>query len=247
MSMQTVLVEATEVRKLTALEDRHWWYAERRHILRTMTFEAFPTDRVGRVAVDVGAAGGGNTRILQRSGFFAIPLEYGPDGATVARERGLPAVRGDACRLPLGGGCVDLLVAFDVLEHIDDERAAMAEFRRVLRPGGLMFVAVPADMRLWSAHDEAVGHVRRYDRASLSEVVTGAGFEVLEIKSWNVLLRPLVSFRRRRAAGSDLGEIGPITNWVLGRLIALERFLPFLHGQSGVSLILRARPATVHG
>jgi SAM-dependent methyltransferase len=245
--MQTVLVEGTEVRKLTALEDRHWWYAERRRILRTMAREAFPADRAGRVAVDVGAAGGGNTRVLQRSGFLAVPLEYGPDGAGVARERGLPSVRGDACRLPLVGDCVDLLVAFDVLEHIDDDRTAMAEFHRVLRPGGLLFIAVPADMRLWSAHDEAVGHVRRYDRAGLSEVVADAGFEVLEVKSWNVLLRPLVSFRRRRATESDLGEIRPITNWVLGRVIALERFLPFLHGQGGVSLILRARRVTVHG
>ncbi len=63
--------------------------------------------------------------------------------------------------LPMRSGSIDLVVAFDVLEHILDDAAALREVERVLRPGGCLLVTVPADMDLWSAHDEAVGHVRR--------------------------------------------------------------------------------------
>jgi SAM-dependent methyltransferase len=153
----------------------------------------------------------------------------------------LPVVRGDACRLPFASGGADVVLAFDVLEHLADDAGALREFFRVLRPGGLLWVSVPADMRLWSAHDVAVGHVKRYSRAELVRAVRGAGFELMDVSSWNVLLRPIVDMRRRRATGSDLGDIGLVTNWILARLIALERYFPFLRRRSGVSLILQAR------
>src|SRR3954447_5433519 len=153
-------VEATEIRKLAALEDRHWWYAERRSLLGA------ELRRLGRrpgSALDVGAAAGGNTRVLVRAGWRALALEYAEDGAALARERGLSVVRGDATALPLGNASVDLVVAYDVLEHLDDDAGAVREIGRVLRPGGTLLVAVPAGMNNWSAHDEAVGHVRRYE------------------------------------------------------------------------------------
>jgi SAM-dependent methyltransferase len=233
-------VEATEVRKLASLEDTHWWYAERRHLVAEMIRSAQFPDASRVVALDIGAAGGGNTRVLEAAGIFAVPLEYGPDGAEIARDRGLKAVRGDACSLPFSDHSVDLVLAFDVLEHLDDG-PALREIRRVLRPGGRLWVAVPADMRLWSGHDEAVGHLRRYSRASLATAVTGAGLDIVELKSWNVLLRPVVDVRRRRSTESDLGSIGPVTNWLLARVISLERRLTFTSRWPGVSLLLRAR------
>ena len=111
------------------------------------------------VALDIGAAGGGNTRVLRDLGWRAIALEYGDEGAGVAHERGLPTLRGDATALPVADGSVDLVVAFDVLEHIEDDEAAVTQVFRALRPGGRYVVAVPCDPRLWSAHDEAVGQV----------------------------------------------------------------------------------------
>ena len=121
-------MEATEVRKLAELEDRHWWYTERRALLRRMTRAG---TRAG-VALDVGAAGGGNTRVLRALGLRAVAVEYGAEGAGVAKARGLAVVRGDAGALPFGAGIADLVVAFDVLEHLADDSAASREFRRVL-------------------------------------------------------------------------------------------------------------------
>jgi SAM-dependent methyltransferase len=235
-------VHATEVRKLVELEDRHWWYRERRYLLAA----ALRGVRPGR-ALDVGAAGGGNTRVLTALGWQAAALEYGEEGARVAAERQLPVVRGDAHRLPVADGAVDLVVAFDVLEHLPDDVGAAREVHRVLAPGGRFLVAVPADERLWSVHDDAVGHVRRYTRSTLTSALTSAGFEVADLRSWNVLLRPVVAMRRRSTTASDLVPVHPLVNAGLRGVITAERYLP-VGRLPGVSLLVRARkpasPAT---
>lgn len=228
-------MEATEVRKLAALEDTHWWYAERRALLASSVRRLAP----GR-ALDIGAAGGGNTRVLKHLGWSATALEYGPDGAEIALERGLPVVRADACRLPFMDEALDLAVAFDVLEHIEDDVGAAHEIRRVLRPGGVALIAVPADPRLWSAHDEAVGHVRRYTGKGLRSLLEQSGLTVESLESWNVLLRPIAAWRRRRVTGSELTQLNRVVNAALRAVVATERYVP-VQALPGVSLIAKAR------
>ncbi|GAA3716505.1 hypothetical protein GCM10022399_36480 [Terrabacter ginsenosidimutans] len=229
-------MEGTEVRKLAELEDDHWWYRERRHLLAKAISGLTP----GR-AIDIGAAGGGNTRVLRQHGWDAVALEYGADGAEVAHGRGLATIRGDATRLPLADASLDLVVAFDLLEHLVDDDAAVAEVRRVLKPTGTYLVAVPADPRLWSDHDEAVDHVRRYTREGLVDLLDRGGFQVTDVRSWNVLLRPVVAMRRKSSSGSDLDDMHPLVNWGLRTIITAERYLP-VGGLPGVSLLLRAQP-----
>jgi SAM-dependent methyltransferase len=228
-------VEGQEVRKLTLLEDTHWWYRERRVLLAREL-----AGRAPGVALDIGAAGGGNTRVLVRHGWRAVALEYGPDGATVCAERGIPVLRGDATRLPALSESVDLVVAFDVLEHLDDDTGAVAEIVRVLRPGGTLLVSVPCDPRLWSEHDVAVGHVRRYTRPVLQELLLGGGLELEQLRSWMVLLRPAVAMRRRVSKGSDLNDVPGWLNRTLFTLVAAERRLP-VGRLPGVSLLARCR------
>ena len=227
-------VDRSEIHKLAELEDTHWWYRERRHLLA----RSIAALRPGR-ALDIGAAAGGNTRVLRSHGWQAVALEYGTEGTVIARERGIPVIRADATRLPVTSGSLDLVVAFDVLEHIADDEKAAAEIRRVLRPGGCALIAVPAGPRLWSAHDEAVGHVRRYTRSSLLPLLEDAGLSVEEVRSWNVLLRPVAAWRRRTSTGSDLDDLPPAVNGGLRLIIALERWLP-VGGLPGVSLLVRA-------
>lgn len=236
-------MEATEIRKLAALEDTHWWYRERRALLSRALRRLAAAGRRPGPALDIGAAGGGNTRVLRAHGWRPIALEYSPDGAHVARERGLDVIRADARFLPLPAESLDLVVAFDILEHFDEDYLATAEIHRTLRPGGTALIAVPADMRLWSAHDVAVGHVRRYDRTGLAAVVEKAGLVVDELWSWNVVLRPVAAWRRRKSTGSDLDDLPTVVNLGLSAIIAAERYLP-VRSLPGVSLMLRAhRPA----
>lgn len=236
-------MDAGDIRKLATLEDAHWWFAERRAILARWLRRLRRAGARPGPALDIGAAGGGNTRVLRAHGWRPVALEYSADGATVAAERGLAVVRGDATGMPAASGSFDLAIAFDVIEHIEDDYLAAAEIRRVLRPGGTLLVTVPADMRLWSAHDVASQHFRRYDRDGLVRIITKAGFEVDELWSWNVLLRPVVALRRKRASGNELGPMSPVVNAALRAVVVAERHLP-VRGLPGVSLMLRAhRPA----
>ncbi|GAB3153091.1 class I SAM-dependent methyltransferase [Micromonospora sonneratiae] len=244
-------MEATEIRKLAALEDTHWWYRERRALLaRALRRLAANGQRPGASsstperALDIGAAGGGNTRVLRAHGWQPLALEYSAEGAQVAAERGLDVIRADARYLPVPSASLGLVVAFDILEHIEEDHLAAAEIRRTLRPGGTALIAVPCDMRLWSAHDVAVGHVRRYDRDSLTAVVEKAGLVIDELWSWNVLLRPVAAWRRRKSTGSDLDDLPGVVNLGLRTIITAERYLP-VKSLPGVSLMLRAhRPLT---
>ncbi|WP_431902053.1 class I SAM-dependent methyltransferase [Nonomuraea sp. bgisy101] len=229
-------MEAAEIRRAVELEDRHWWYRERRAIL------ARELRRIGRPgrALDVGAAGGGNTRVFQRYGWHALAADQSDTAVAYARERGLDAIKADLRALPLGDAEYDLVTALDVLEHIDDDHAAAAEIARVLKPGGTAFIAVPCDMRLWSAHDVALGHHRRYTREGLAEVIRSSGLVIERLWSWNVLLRPVAAFRRRNATGCDLEELPALVNLALTAVVAAERYLP-LSWLPGVSLMARAR------
>lgn len=227
-------MDVAEIHKLAELEDRHWWYAERRHVLDRMLTQLQPG-----FALDVGAAAGGNTRVLRSRGWQSVALEFSEDGAVLASERGLVTVRGDAVHLPVSSASVDLVVAFDVIEHITDDSGALAEFFRALRPGGRLLVAVPAGMDLWSAHDEAVGHVRRYDLNGLQRVVESVGFEIQRLQHWNVLLRPVAKRHRRNAQGSDHVALHPLVNGALRSVVAIERYVP-VGRFKGVSLMLSA-------
>ncbi len=232
-------VETAELELLTSLEDSHWWYRERRAILRRQ-LRRLPGP--GR-AVDIGAAGGGNTRVLKEHGWQVVALEYSDAAAGVARSRGIAVGRADAREIPVRSGTCGLVTAFDVLEHIDEDYLAAAEITRVLQPGGTALIAVPCDMALWSEHDAAVGHVRRYARPGLASLIEKAGLTIDAMWSWNVLLRPAVAVRRKFSSGSDLGEVSPLVNGALTAVIIAERYLP-VRSLPGVSLLLRAhRPA----
>lgn len=235
-------MQSHEISKLASLEDSHWWYAARRALLARSLEGTVP----GR-ALDTGAGAGGNTRVLQNAGWSATALEYSRTGAEIARQRGLSVVQADATALPFPNEAFDLVVSMDLWEHIPDDATAAAEASRVLRPGGRLFLAVPADMRLWSGHDVAVGHVRRYERVGLTELVEGAGFTIHSARPWNVLLRPLVRLRRggrnSQELSSDLERVPRALNASLRAIVEAERWLPLGHAP-GVTLIVEAsKPA----
>jgi SAM-dependent methyltransferase len=230
-------LDEQEIRKSAALEQRHWWYAGRRSVVR----ERVQGIRPGR-GLDVGSGSGGNTQVLADLGWSMTALEHSPAAAELARSRGLEVVRGDATSLPFPDASFDLVMSTDVWEHVEDDEAVAREAFRVCRPGGRLLVAVPAGMDLWSAHDVALGHVRRYERDQLIELVQRTGFRVDDTMGWNVLLRPVAKARRRRrstGSESEMEEVQPVLNSGLRTAVRVESWLP-LKRFRGISLVLRA-------
>ncbi|NMO56900.1 methyltransferase domain-containing protein [Actinoplanes sp. TBRC 11911] len=230
-----------EVTKLAALEDRHWWYAERRSLVSKQLKRLGPP-KPGDQALDIGSAAGGNSAVLARHGWSVTAADLSTTAVTLAASRGIRVVNSDITRLPVKTESLGLVTAFDVLEHVPDDKSAIGEIYRVLRRGATTLITVPASMSLWSQHDVAVGHVRRYSRAELISLVAGSGLRIADVFSWNVLLRPIAAWRRRQSTGSDLDRPAAVVNAGLRAIVAAERVLP-VGRMPGVSLVLRAHKA----
>jgi SAM-dependent methyltransferase len=230
-----------ELRRSAALEERHWWYSGRRALVRRL-MRGVPAGR----AIDVGPGPGGNAVVLRDLGWQVTGVELTETGAQLCASRGVDVVRGDATRLPVPDRSVDLVMSTDVWEHIEDHETVARESFRVLRPGGRLLVAVPAGKDMWSGHDVALGHVRRYERQELLDLVEAQGFVVHDIASWNVLLRPVARLRRATGneAGSDEGRsemeaVAAPINAGLRAAVAVESLLP-VGRLPGLSLVVRA-------
>ena len=189
------------------------------------------------------------------TGRFAAPLgvEFGIDPAgemlEYARDRGIRVVRAVAEALPFGPAAFDLVTSFDVLYHrwVTDDRAAVCELARVLAPGGLLLVRVPALKMLWGAHDDAVLSRHRYTRGEVETLLRGAGLDVLELTYANTLLFPVLALRRALDRltgrhGSDVSFLpAPVEAAFLGLLRAEARLVRHLRLPIGASVLALAR------
>ncbi|TDC68872.1 class I SAM-dependent methyltransferase [Actinomadura sp. GC306] len=216
-------MDTIELQRITRIENDNWWYRERRE---TLSAELLRFSVPG-TAVDIGAAAGTNSRVLAEHGWQATAIDLSPDAVALARAHGVEAYVGDARYLPLPPCEYDLALALDVLEHIEEDARAAAEIARVLKPGGTALLSVPCDMALWSAHDVALGRVRRYSRQTLAELVEGAGLVLERVWTRGLLLRPFLRrLRHRTARREDLAPLPPLANEALRLGAALERRLP---------------------
>ncbi|MGY2875208.1 SAM-dependent methyltransferase [Marmoricola sp. URHA0025 HA25] len=232
-------MDEAEIRRSAELEDRHWWYASRRSMVR----RELAGLTAGR-ALDVGCGSGGNSDVLRRLGWDVTALDHSEEAVTSTRRRGLRVLRADARILPFPGSTFDLVISTDAWEHVEEDDLVADEAHRVLRPGGTLFVAVPSGTDLWSGHDVALGHHRRYERESLVRLVEHAGFRVADVFSWNVLLRPVAKARRTRrrtwaTSKSEMVPVNPLLNLGLRATVGLEALLP-VRPRRGISLVIRA-------
>ena len=224
---------------------RHWWFRGRLAVLLATLRRWLPPGRVRLLEL-----GCGTGNVLAALGEFgeAVGMEAHPDLAAAARAAGLDVRQG---RLPddlvVEPGWADGVLLLDVIEHLDDDVRALETGCRALRPGGLLVITVPAYPWLWSGHDVALGHRRRYTARGLSRMVERAGLTVVHASYFNTLLFPAVALTRvwKRLVGDpshDLRRSRPALNRWLERVFALERHLvPRAALPFGGSLLLVAR------
>jgi SAM-dependent methyltransferase len=157
-----------------------------RHELRErLLLDLFLSASPGPHVLNVGAGQGSFTRLLERGGFDVVSSDVTAPALDVLRA----SVRGevllaDMTDLPFGDDTFDAVVAGEVLEHIEDDGKAISESARVLRPGGVLVVSVPAHPTWFGLSDEWAGHVRRYTRQGLEETIVGSGLDLEVLKPW---------------------------------------------------------------
>lgn len=238
------------------LEETHWWFKARRRILLDILGKLLPPDKKSHV-IDVGCATGGNAAAIDER-YSCLGVDASALAIEMARAR-FPSTRFEHADSPVGiGGAACEAMAFlvaDVLEHVADDRAILAEWVRAARPGAWFTITVPAEMSLWSTHDVSHGHYRRYDRESLAGLWSDLPVCEKLLSPFNSRLYGVIKQVRRRrqrlaeangaAAGlADLRQPGKIANKMLEAVFYGEskRLVAALRGEGrgyrrGVSLI----------
>ena len=168
-----------EYERMYVLEDTYWWFQGRMRMIQTLLEHYMPeSPRPGRV-LDVGCGTGLMLQHLKH--WEPVGLDFSTLAMSFCRRRGLDhLVAGDVVKLPIRSGSMDLILALDLIEHIERDDLMIREFRRVLRPGGYLMATVPAHQKLWSDHDVALHHYRRYSYTGFRRLLRSAGFQPLK-------------------------------------------------------------------
>ena len=208
----------------------HWWYVARRKILADLIAREAELPKDARI-LEIGCGTGHNFAMLETFGQLDA-LEVDDPARVLASQRlGRPV--GDAPLPELGGvpdGAYDLVALLDVLEHVDGDEAALRSIATKLTPNGRILITVPAYQWMWSAHDLAHHHKRRYSKRRLRALAERAGLKVRDVGYFNSLLFPLAA--AVRIAGKVVGKSSSDDNLppkplnaLFERIFALERHM----------------------
>lgn len=182
-----------EYERMYRLEDRYWWFVGRRVVVRRLLQGKLPR---GGAILDVGCGTGATMETLEDLG-NPVGVDAAHQALAFCRQRGVgPLVRSDAQSLAIAGESVEAVVALDLFEHLAGDVEAMRECWRVCRPGGVLVFTVPAYRFLWSEHDEALHHLRRYRLREVRQKLAAAGFQQTRL-SYAIVgaLLPVTVFR----------------------------------------------------
>jgi SAM-dependent methyltransferase len=240
-------VNLEEYERMYQAEERQWWYAGMRAISFALLDGALDAGR-RRLILDAGCGTGANLRHLGDRG-RVVGIDLSEEALRFCRSRGVPVTRAELLHLPFPDAAFDCVTSFDVIYHrwVRDDRAAVFEMTRVLRPGGLLLVRVPALRLLWGAHDEAVHSRHRYTRREVRRLLEGAGLRVLRASYGNTFLLPLVAVRRSLDRltgrhGSDVSFLPGPLEWTFRNLLRLEaRIVKHVSLPVGASVFALAR------
>ncbi|HJT46504.1 MAG TPA: class I SAM-dependent methyltransferase [Chthoniobacterales bacterium] len=240
-------MQQNEYATMFGVEETHWWY----RALHQLIFQTLETELPDWRTKTILDAGCGTGAILQRLGNAVqnVGVDLAPEAIAFCRQRGLNNVQqADICHLPFPDASFDAVISSSVLYHewVGDVAAAVREMRRVLRPGGLLLINVPAFRFLHSAHDDAVMTARRFTKPEIRRVLLDEKFRIGRITYWTSLLFPL-AIVARTLGGSQMGrdfetaELS-LSQRLFGQIMAIERSLlrkisfPF-----GVALLATAK------
>lgn len=214
--------------KFTEVENFHWWFEGRRIILNQV-LRKYLYKKIGDVLIlDIGCGTGSNIKFLSKFGKV-----HGIDNMRLAidycKEKKIRRVKlADACKLPYKDQVFDVVAFLDVLEHIENDELAIKEAKRVLKNNGLIIITVPALPMIWSQHDSAQNHHRRYKRWALESLAENSNLKILKIAYFNFLLAvpiAIIRFLSRFRLFNGLGEHDSQLNFNLAKIKIINAIL----------------------
>jgi SAM-dependent methyltransferase len=234
---------------LYEVEESHWWFVGRRSLILDQIARYYEGQK-NLLMLDIGCGCGIFMKHLTRYG-EVVGVDRSAEALHFCQQRGISyLLQGDAATLPFSPNTFDLLTANDLLEHLDDDITSLRGFFALLKPGGRLFVFVPAYQFLWSLQDEISHHKRRYTKRQITQVITSAGFIPEYMTYANTFLFPVVLVGRQvlkilrhfRDVETENKLHPRWSNALLMRIFCLER--PLLRRLSlpfGVSLLAVCR------
>lgn len=243
-------MEATVYAVEAEVEQTHWWFVNRRRLFGAELKRAGVS--AAARSLDVGTGTGANLRLLQELGYRDVTgLDASDEAIRHCAEKGLPPVRrGDIGALPFADAGFDLVMATDVIEHVDDDGQALRELRRVLSPDGAVLLTVPAFQSLWGLQDRVSMHKRRYRLRPLLDLLRRNGLAPQRAYYFNYLLfvpiwlaRRMIDLLRLELRSED--ELNsPLVNRLLSWIFAFDvATAGIIHPPFGVSILVVARRA----
>ncbi len=235
------------VQAYSMLEKKHWWFIGRQKII--LQFLRKHVAPAPLSILNIGAAGGASTQWLSDLG-NVVSVETEPSFIAHLKAQHIEVVNASVTAMPFPENSFDLVCAFDVIEHVADDAAAMREMERVCKAGGVICVTVPAFKTLWSNHDVVNGHHRRYTKKSLAALVENATqLNQTALQYFNSLLfLPILTARKlanlfRKGVPKDQSDFtfyktpGPVNRLFKTIFSAETSLLKFISFPFGVSLI----------
>lgn len=247
-------MESVEYRIMHSLEQTHWWFVGRQYLVRDQLAQLDFKGLKELKILDVGCGTGIILKNLDNIG-TAYGIEFSPEAIQLLKERDLSSiVRADVNKsVPFGDETFTVITCLDVLEHIEDDSTLLEEMVRVCKPGGYIFLTVPAFKVFWSPHDVALRQKRRYTRKQMLGKVGNLPCEAIKGSYYNSILSlPILAVRifktyvlkERRVRSDFFLTLPPFLNKALAFLFMAEiRCLKFLNFPFGVSLLIILKKA----
>jgi SAM-dependent methyltransferase len=238
-------------RHIHKVESAHWWYVARRKIVFDWIFRVL-ADYSEPCVLDIGCGTGFNVEYLRTRDYsHVVGLDFSTEALAFCQLRNLTNfVCGDATRIPLRHESFDVIMALDLIEHLDDDTQAMREFARLLRPGGSVVIFAPAFNFLWGLQDKVGCHRRRYTAGELRRKLETVGISINKLTYTNIFLFPLIWAGRivLRLFGNNIqaaseNDLHPDwSNDLLQAVFSAERpLLHYVNFPFGVSLLCVAK------
>ncbi len=229
------------------VESFHWWFVVRRKLLRF--FLSSLNIPKNSFALDVGCGTGSNLKILRSGGLKGIGLDRSIYALSLTQNKiNSPLINADLNDLPVHPESIGLIVAMDILEHLNDDISGIRSIYQALKKGGLLILTVPAFRSLWGIQDEVTGHKRRYSKQEMVKKLRREGFEVMKSSYFNFFLFLPIFFARLliRLFGLEIeseNEVNfPLINFLLKTIFSLEVYaLRYFSFPFGVSLLCIAK------